>query len=243
LPTTFSKINLTPYVATRVPDWIFDEVCSRIHGLDGTVAIIQEAIKQSGLPNKDKNALEGSVGSFTDFKKTRDTMIHARLINLSTSIGRGAKQRGKSPFEILLSEDALNCLYEHILALQKELAAGGVLLNNALALKQIAVDDPNRARLEEEIRDQTVRFRESHNHRLALKPLPKFPDENELRDAANRRRETAILMQMGYPQPQTLSHFRNRDNLPLWDWHYQYHRNNALLNTYFPPDQTPEQKG
>jgi hypothetical protein len=224
-------------VATRVPDWIFDEVSSRIHGLDGTVAIIEQAVQKSGLSAKAKNALHGTISTFSDFKKNRDTIIHARLINLSIGIGRGAKQRGKSLFEILLSEDALNCFYDHILALQKELIAGGVLLNTALSLKQIAQDDPNKSRLEAEIRVHTAQFRESRSHRRALTPLPKFPDESELREAANRRREAAILMRMGYPRRPTAG-FWARDNSQFWE--YQHLRNNALLDTYFPPAHVPD---
>jgi hypothetical protein len=128
------QIDALLLIATRIPDWLFDEVSSRIDGLGGTVEIILRAIKQTDLPQKDKNDLEASVGLFMDFKQNRDTIIHARLINLSIGIGRGAKRRGTSPLEILVSEDALNRFYDHIVALQNELAAGGRLLNTALTL-------------------------------------------------------------------------------------------------------------
>jgi hypothetical protein len=140
------QIDTLLLVATRIPDWLFPEVSSRIHGLEGKIAIIREAIKQSGLGPNDTKTLTGTIDVFLDFKKTRDTLIHARIINASLGVGRGAKQRGKSPFEILLSASALDVFYDHILALRMELASGGSLLNSAVALKECALDDPNRPR-------------------------------------------------------------------------------------------------
>jgi hypothetical protein len=224
------QIDTLLLVATRIPDWLFVEVSSRIHGLDGKIAIIRKAINQSGLGPNDAKTLNGAIDVFLDFKKTRDTLIHARIINASLGVGRGPNQRGKSPFEILLSAQALNAFYDHIITLQIELASGGRMLNSAVALKQCAVDDPNKSRFEEEILTHKAQFLENHKHRLALTPLPKFPDEDELREATNRWRETQILMRMGYPLPPA------RDMSQFW-----YHRNNALLNTYYPSgaDQEP----
>jgi hypothetical protein len=227
------QIDALLFVTMRVPDWLSAEVSSRIHGFDGKIAIIQKAIEQIDLAPMDKKTLTNAVAVFGDFKKTRDAMIHARIINASLGVGRGAKQRGgKSPFEVLLSADALDSFYDHILALQKELYSGGILLNSAIALKECAADDPNRSQFEEALRVHEAQFRENHSHRLSLKPLPKFPDEDELRQAANRLREMQITMRMGYPRPGAM--YRARDNSQFWEW--RYHRNNALLNTYYPPD-------
>jgi len=38
------QIDALLFIVTRIPDWLFSEVSSRIHGLDGKVAIIQEAV-------------------------------------------------------------------------------------------------------------------------------------------------------------------------------------------------------
>jgi len=149
-------------------------------------------------------------------------------------IGRGAKQRGKSPFEILLSADALDAFYDHIVALQKELSSGGSLLDSAITLNQSVANDPNRSRYEEAFRVHEAQFRESHKRRLELKRLPKFPGEDEFLAAANRLREEQILMRMGYPRRHP-AHFHPRDTSQYWEW-YQHRRNNALLNPYYPPD-------
>jgi hypothetical protein len=232
------QIDSLLQVATRTPDWISDEVSSRINGKEGTVEIIKRAIDHTDLPKADKDALKGLVGAFSFFKGIRDAMIHARLINLSGSIARGANRRGKEPYEVLVSEQALNGFYDHVSALQRELAVGGKLLNTALTLKQIAPDDPNKSQLEEEIEAETVRCRESRKQRQKLKQLPKFPDENELREAVNRRREAVISTIVGYRRPLT-SHSQGRDNSQFWDATQMMHRrNNALLDTYYPPSAT-----
>jgi hypothetical protein len=194
------QIDALLFIVTRIPDWLFSEVSSRIHGLDGKVAIIQEAVSHSGLEANDAKAVTAAVALFGEFKTIRDTMIHARLINVSIGIGRGAKHRGKSPWEVLLSTPALNTFYDHIIALEKELSSAGSLLNSAITLKQIDANDPNRSRYEEALQAHTAQFRESHNRRQSLRSLPKFPDEEELRLAANRLREARVAEQMSWFQ-------------------------------------------
>jgi hypothetical protein len=190
------QIDALLFIVTRIPDWLFADVSSRIHGLDGKIAIIQNAVQRTGLVPDDLKALQEAIALFGQFKTIRDGMIHARIINASIGIGRVAKQRGKSPYEILLSAEALNIFYDHIVALEKEFSSGGSLLNTSITLSLLAANDPNRAQFEEALRVHQSLFRENHKHRRSLKRLPKFPDESELREAANRWREaqTAALM-------------------------------------------------
>jgi hypothetical protein len=195
------QIDALLFFTTRIPDWLFAEVSSRIHGLDGKTAIIQEAIKHSDLNATDTKMLTEAVATFGDFKKTRDAMIHARIINVTTAVGRGAKQRGKSPYEVLLSADALNAFYDHIVALKNELASAAALLNSSITLKLSNSDDPNRPQIEEALRVHQAQYRENRNRRRSMKPLPKFPDEDELRQVANQQREAQIAAQMGWFQP------------------------------------------
>jgi hypothetical protein len=195
------QIDALLSIATRIPDWLFAEVSSRIHGLGGKIAIIQAAIEHSPLKAIDAKALKEAVATFGDFKTIRDTMIHARIIN--ATLGRGAKQRGKSLWEVLLSVEALNTFYDHIVALNKELSSGGTLLNSAITLQQTASTDPNRSQLEEALRVHEAQFRENRTHRRSLKPLPKFPDEDQLRKLANQHREAQVGILMSWFQPST----------------------------------------
>jgi hypothetical protein len=201
------QIDVLLFVVTGIPEQLFPEVSSRINGLDGKIAIIQAAFERSPLAKKDTKALSEAVAFFGEFKSIRDTLIHARLVN--AAIGRGNKQRGKSKWEVLLSADALNTLYDHLNALNDVLSAGGNLLAVALTLDATAPDDPNRSRLEEEAQARLVQFRDSLTRQRSLKPLPKFPDEAELAVLVSQNREAqrenaAGWLQPFWPKPQLL---------------------------------------
>lgn len=140
------QIDALLFVVTRVPDWLFAEVSSRIHGLDGKTAIINKGLARIGLAPKDLKYLQEGLATFGDFKKNRDAMIHARIVNASAGIGLSAKQRGTA-FEVLLSEDALAVFYDHIVALEKLLSTGCSLVNGIMTLNLTAADDPNKITL------------------------------------------------------------------------------------------------
>jgi len=95
--------------------------------------------------------LTASVALFMDFKKTRDAIIHARIINVTVGIGRGTKQRGNSSTDVLLNIEALTAFYDHVVALKDELRSGAALLESAIMLKQSNPDDPDRSQFERSI--------------------------------------------------------------------------------------------
>ena len=136
-------------VVTNVPDWLIPEVSSRIHGLDGKVAIIHKTLERSGLDSKDAKFAGESLGAFCEFKKIRDAMIYARIINAAIGIGLSEKARGDKAFEILLTEGALNGYYDHVIALEKEFSSLGPLLAGISTLMSAAPDDPKRSQYEE----------------------------------------------------------------------------------------------
>jgi hypothetical protein len=195
------EIDALLHIVTNVPDWLAKEVSSRIHGLDGKIAIIHIALNNSSLETADQNIARDNVGAFGEFKKIRDAMIHARILNAAIGIGLSNKTRGEKSFEVLLSEDALNTLYDHIVALEKVLSSLGSLLGGLNALRNSEPTDPNRSRYEEAVRVHTAQFRENHARRRSLKPLPQFPDEVQLRAAVTLWNQTQTSILMGWFQP------------------------------------------
>src|SRR5215211_92995 len=69
------QIDALMFAVTGIPDWLFPEVSSRIHGLDGKTAIIQAAAGKAGLKPKDLQSFKDALGTFGDFKKNRDAII------------------------------------------------------------------------------------------------------------------------------------------------------------------------
>ena len=86
-----------------------------------------------------------SIGAFMEFKKIRDAMIHARIINASIGIGLSEKTRGEKSFELLLTEESLTTFYDHIVMLEKELSSLGSLLGSMNAIRASTPGDPNRS--------------------------------------------------------------------------------------------------
>jgi hypothetical protein len=224
------QIDALLHIVTNVPDWLIKEVSSRIHGLDGKTAIIHKALENSDLNLSDRKIACDSVGAFSEFKKIRDAIVHARIIDAAIGIGLSEKTRGEKSFEVLLTEEALIAFYDHVTALGKVLSDLSQLLAGTNTLNSLAPSDPNKSRYEEQILDQRAQFRENHRLRRSLKQLPKFPPESEMNAAVNRWREAQAATQMGWFQQWPTP-------LPR--------RNNALLDTYYPawvPQPPPEQK-
>ncbi len=109
--------------------------------------------------------------------------------------------RGENGFEVLLTEEALNRCYDHIVALEKELSSLGSLLAGMNAPRASASNDPNRSQLEEAVRVHQAQFRENRRRRRSLKRLPKFPTESKLNAAVIRSREAQAAILAGWFQP------------------------------------------
>jgi hypothetical protein len=184
------QIDALLYVVTNVPEWLIREVTTRIHGLDGKTAIIQTAIENSSLSTNNQKGAIDSIATFSYFKKIRDAMIHARIINATIGIGLSNRTRGEKAFEVLLTLEALETFYDHVVALNKELSGLGSWLASTTVLKTSAPNDPNKSRYVEACQVHETQFQEHRRRRRSLKPLPQFPDEAQLRTAVARWSQT-----------------------------------------------------
>jgi hypothetical protein len=199
------QIDTLLSVAINLPDELAQEVTSRIHGIAGKTAILQKALLQSDLDPNDAKAAKESVDYFSLCKVIRDGMIHARIVDATLTIGLSEKGRGKKQFDILLTEEALGRLNEHMEALGNELSSLGTLLSLHKLMRNAPADDPNKERIAKEIQTHQAKYRDRHRHRRSLKPLPRFPKESELQEMANRLREAQAATLMGWyhqwPEP------------------------------------------
>src|SRR6266446_2177330 len=112
------SIDRMLFVVTGIPDWLFPEVGTRIHGLDGKIAIIKKAAEQLQLDAPELEWIKEALGLFAEFKQNRDAIIHSRIIEPSTGIGISEQRRAQA-FEVLLRTEPLGIFYDHIIALEK----------------------------------------------------------------------------------------------------------------------------
>ena len=193
--------------ATEMPIWLFPEMSSRINGLEGKVHIIQVAIENAAMIHGDGLAaprlkeLSIAVAEFMDFKRDRDAIMHARILNAPANIGATAKQRGKTGFEVLLSKPALDSYYEHVIGLEKVLWNGADLLSAVISLNAHRISDPNTPKLERLVQLNSNLFRQYFQAWRSLPPKPKFPAEDEIQQAVNLWREALRAQQRGWMSP------------------------------------------
>ena len=209
------------FVVTELTEPLRLEVSTRIGGLDGKVPIILKGASQF-LNETELRQLQIILGEgvFGELKDYRDGVIHARHVNAIPGVGVKVDRRAKV-FDYLVEETSLNVAYNLLVAIRKEIDEAVTLVQGCKSLKQIASDDQDKSQFEAELAACRSRFQQCHTERLALPPLPAFPSESELRaaDLQANTAQTAILMSWYVPPHQNP---------------YQQ-RNNALLDTYYPP--------
>jgi hypothetical protein len=158
-------------------------VTTRINGVDGKIAIITFVAERLGIDDAIRRDIEDSLGDgvFKRFKKYRDAIIHARVLDAEMELGHVVERQAKQS-EVLLTTGALNLLYQHLNALRFELHE----LTMAFFHKRVAVvefmamkDAHKRPPYEAVFQEWIARFRDRRTKRQALPPLPEFPPERE----------------------------------------------------------------
>lgn len=154
----------------------FSMVSSRINGSDGIVALISYTARAISLrEDVEKLVINTLENGFGEVKSLRDAVIHARLIDMRTSIGLSRGRQAKEDI-VLLSEDALQGLYHRLLYLKEELINCGFIIDNHQRISK-GGSEKDIAQLEESIQGAIARLRLYQSQRLSLPPLPPVPDQ------------------------------------------------------------------
>jgi hypothetical protein len=135
-----------------------------------------------GASDEILRSTENTLGGFSEYKKYRDAMIHARVLDAPTAIALTSGGRGKIE-EVLLSVDALNGLYERLVLVRLELIeACNVVIRlytqqrfqplvrvivGALGAAVYKIADLPKSQIEQETQDAMARYRE-HQKRSAI---------------------------------------------------------------------------
>jgi hypothetical protein len=98
--------------------WV--DVSSRINGLDGKIAILKESAKLfTATPDDMLLAISKTLNAVEDHKRYRDGVAHVRMGEPSAIVADTAQRRGKTD-EILITQEALDALFERLQVLQRE---------------------------------------------------------------------------------------------------------------------------
>ncbi|WP_439375340.1 hypothetical protein [Bradyrhizobium sp. DASA03120] len=172
-----SAINrmLAPALGLTVD--VYHAVTSRINGLDGKIEIVKIAAAGMGMPEDMRLFLAEGLGEagFSQFKKYRDAIIHARIQDPALGYGEVVESRGRL-VQVLLTAEALNILADHLDALSQELACFILLFMKIREVYNEPIQDTEP--FAREILDLFARAKRHRKNRQFLPPLPKFPEES-----------------------------------------------------------------
>jgi hypothetical protein len=180
-----NTVNRMMFLCMGIPIGMYRDVVTRINGVDGKIEIVKRGAKeQLNLPCEIVEFISVTLGDghFKLLKKYRDAVIHARIVNKVTGVGELLESRGRHT-EVLLTKDALMGLYKRLKEIRMELACLLMVMDAKHWINQFR--DPNdldKAKHEEQIPAYFALARQYRDQRLALSPLPEFPDAVQLHE-------------------------------------------------------------
>jgi hypothetical protein len=155
------------------------DVIARINVFDAKFALIKSVGKaRLGISEEHCEdlwkALDDALQGAKELKGHRDAVIHSQLIDPGEAMGQVVKREGE--YDVLLSQEALDGLYDRLIAVRDELrAVCMVFLTLHEAIKGDGQVDPNTLLRGGTVRAYVSQAQEHRKARLSLRPLPKFP--------------------------------------------------------------------
>lgn len=144
---------------------------------DAKIDLIPSAEETLSIPPVLRETIQSSVKSTKDLKELRNSVVHARIFDAPKGIGENIRRGGKI-WQVLLVESALECLYNRLIVLHRELRSilaifdlfrtGCVAVNQGIMTWEQLVEG-------KEVVDWTDRLNELQNEQAALaKAMPGF---------------------------------------------------------------------
>jgi len=158
--------------------WI--EITSRIHGLDGKIAIIKRAAKIiHKLLDETLGVLAETFGAIELHKKYRDGIAHARIAHPEALVAATAQRKGMED-EVIVSKEALDALCARLEAIQTE-ANVIMFMFHFIWLLRLGSDVSSKEResAERELQSCLPQLQNLQRSRQRL-PIPKFPADSPM---------------------------------------------------------------
>jgi hypothetical protein len=175
-------------VGLEIPPDLFDEVLPRLGSLDGKVDIIKKAaVRVLRFDVASWGAVVAALDEFLKYKRYRDAIVHATLEDRKSGIGIVFK-RDKA-YEVLLTAEALNALYERLWSLKEDLDTISVTFDfrgyylhldrarEMIEKRDASVTPDIHKFLVKEQNRRLALVQANHKKRQSLPPLPDFPDD------------------------------------------------------------------
>ena len=165
-------------------------VSARVNGIDGIVEVIKTRLKHLNCPETLWHGICQVLGEqeFLLLKKYRDAIIHSRMQDAPAGIGVTPGRRGKRE-EVLLTESALDGVYRRLVMMRREFPEISKIVitlrvfrdrSPSLFEMQFLSEDYKEQSwqlLLEEVQTSWAQVQKHRKQRLALPPLPEFPEE------------------------------------------------------------------
>jgi hypothetical protein len=156
------------------------DVIARVNAFDAKVALIKSVGKarlgiSEELCEDLWKALDDALGGAKELKGHRDAVIHSQLIDPGEAVGQVIRRDRE--YDVLLSQEALDGLYDRLIRVRNELRTVCLIF---LILDE-AVKGDAQADLKTLLRRPAVQahvsqVQEHRKARLSLPPLPRFPE-------------------------------------------------------------------
>jgi hypothetical protein len=156
---------------------LFPHVTSRINGIDGKVAILKECAKTRLASEEVRLSFSKTLNSIEQYKKLRDGVAHVRIADPKADIADTIQKRGVSD-EVLISQAALDALYEHIVFIGGEISLMFRIFYYCAVADEKSNPEDERREAAQLAEQHLAQLRETQKSRERLQPLPKFPDEH-----------------------------------------------------------------
>jgi hypothetical protein len=147
------------------------------------------AVEATSLDPEDIERIREALHRFDELKSSRNAMAHCRIIDASIRVGLSDGLKGKR-CEILLTEEALDLLYWHLVWSERELSSAGSVIMAVGRLNSLADDHPLKLSAQQHVTVHRINFYSNSDTRRRLRPLPDFPTEAEMEVAVSARRRS-----------------------------------------------------
>jgi hypothetical protein len=103
------------------------EIADKVQHIDEKTAFMQSAVEAASLDPEDVERIREALLRFEELKSYRNAMVHCRIIDASIGVGLSDGLKGKRS-EILLTEEALDLLYAHLVWSERELSGASSVI-------------------------------------------------------------------------------------------------------------------